>query len=173
MWINLHNALDIGGCEMAANCGSLSSTERAWSHPPTINSASHTPNFWLSGACRKKMQISNNLGKLVWSSASSSALQPLWSSITLMSSPIVDQMSWSKVCLYMVLRLPLLTCPCCGCHNTNFDASSRLCSSRARWPVAPNFCSRVTRQSLLFHRNHMLGTLDFTSSEHWAPFNFC
>ena len=49
---------------------------------------------------------------------------------------------------------------------------SRLCSNRARWPVAPNFCSRATRKSLPFHRNHMLGTLDFTSSEHWAPFNF-
>ena len=49
----------------------------------------------------------------------------------------------------------------------------RLCSSRAQWPVAPKFCSRVTtRKSLLFHRNHMLGTLDFTSSEHWAPFSF-
>ena len=23
-----------------------------------------------------------------------------------------------------------------------------------------------------FHRNHVLDTLDFTSSEHWAPFNF-
>ena len=23
-----------------------------------------------------------------------------------------------------------------------------------------------------FITNHMLGTLDFTSSEHWAPFNF-
>ena len=23
-----------------------------------------------------------------------------------------------------------------------------------------------------FHTNHMLGTLDFTVSEHWAPFNF-
>ena len=22
------------------------------------------------------------------------------------------------------------------------------------------------------HTNHMLGTLDFTVSEHWAPFNF-
>ena len=73
----------------------------------------------------------------------------------------------------MVLGLPLLVCPCCGCHNRSFDASSRLCSSRARWPVAPNFCSRVTRKSLLFHRNHMQSTLDFTSSEHWAPFNFC
>ena len=73
----------------------------------------------------------------------------------------------------MVLGLTLLVCPCCGCHITSFDASSRLCSSRARWPVAPNFCSRGTIKSLLFHRNHMLGTLDFTSSEHWAPFNFC
>ena len=36
----------------------------------------------------------------------------------------------------------------------------RLCSSRAQWPVAPNFCSQATRKSLLFHRTHMLGTLD-------------
>ena len=48
----------------------------------------------------------------------------------------------------------------------------RLCSSRARWPVAPNCCSQGTRKSQLFHRNHMLGTLNFTSSEHWARFNF-
>ena len=49
---------------------------------------------------------------------------------------------------------------------------SRLCSSRAEWPVAPNFCSWATRKSSLFHRKHKEGTLDFTSSEHWAPFNF-
>ena len=49
---------------------------------------------------------------------------------------------------------------------------TRLWSNRARWPVAPNFCSRGNRKSQLFHRNHMLGTLDFTSAEHWAPFNF-
>ena len=49
---------------------------------------------------------------------------------------------------------------------------TRVCSSRARWFVAPNFCSRATRKSLPFHRNHMLGTLDLTSSEHWSPFNF-
>ena len=48
---------------------------------------------------------------------------------------------------------------------------ARLCSSRAWWPVGPNFCSRVTRKSLLFHRNHVLGTLDFTTSEHWATFD--
>ena len=48
--------------------------------------------------------------------------------------------------------------------------SQRLCFSRARWPMASKFCSRATSKSLLFHRNHMLGTLDFTRSEHWAPF---
>ena len=47
-----------------------------------------------------------------------------------------------------------------------------LCSSSARWPLAPNFCPRATRKSQIFHTNHMLGTLDFTVSEHWAPFNF-
>ena len=49
---------------------------------------------------------------------------------------------------------------------------SGLCSSRARWPLAPNFCPWATRKSQIFHTNHMLGTLDFTVSEHWAPFNF-
>ena len=28
------------------------------------------------------------------------------------------------------------------------------------------------KKSQIFHTNHMLGTLDFTVSEHWAPFNF-
>ena len=46
------------------------------------------------------------------------------------------------------------------------------CSSRARWPLVPNFCSQVTRKSQIFHTNHMPGSLDFTVSEHWAPFNF-
>ena len=39
-------------------------------------------------------------------------------------------------------------------------------------PVAPNFCPRATRKSQIFHTNHTLGTLDFTDSEDWAPFNF-
>ena len=47
-----------------------------------------------------------------------------------------------------------------------------LCSSRARWPMVPNFCSQATRKSYYFHTNHMLGTLDFTGSERRAPFNF-
>ena len=47
-----------------------------------------------------------------------------------------------------------------------------LCSSRTQWPVVPNFCSLLTRKICFFHTNHMLGTLDFTGSEHWAPFNF-
>ena len=46
------------------------------------------------------------------------------------------------------------------------------CSSRARWALAPNFCSWATRKSQIFHTNHMLGTLDFTGSEQWAPSNF-
>ena len=41
-----------------------------------------------------------------------------------------------------------------------------LCSSRARWPLAPNFCPRATRKSQIFHSNHLLGTLDFTVSKH-------
>ena len=31
--------------------------------------------------------------------------------------------------------------------------------------------SWVTRKSKIFHTNHMLGSLDFTGSENWAPFN--
>ena len=40
------------------------------------------------------------------------------------------------------------------------------------WPMALNYCSGATRKLEFFHRNHMLGTQDFTGSEHWAPFNF-
>ena len=47
-----------------------------------------------------------------------------------------------------------------------------LCSSRARWPLVPNFFPQVTSKSQIFHANHMPGTLDFAVSEHWAPFNF-
>ena len=32
--------------------------------------------------------------------------------------------------------------------------------------------SRVTRKSLFFHKNHALGTLDFTGSVYWDPVNF-
>ena len=50
-----------------------------------------------------------------------------------------------------------------------------LCSSRALWPLAPNFYfffSWVTRKSYFLHTGHMLGTLDFTGPELWALFNF-
>ena len=47
-----------------------------------------------------------------------------------------------------------------------------LCSSGARSPLAPNFCSRVTRKSHIFHRNNKLGTPCFPGSEHWTCFNF-
>ena len=49
---------------------------------------------------------------------------------------------------------------------------SGLCSSRARWPLAPNFCPRATRKSQIFHTNHMLGTLDFTVSEQKGSLQF-
>ena len=58
------------------------------------------------------------------------------------------------------------------CQQKNFVIATGLYSSRARWPVAPTFCSWATRKSYYFHANHMLGALDFTSSERWAPFNF-
>ena len=45
-----------------------------------------------------------------------------------------------------------------------------LCSGSAQWPLAPNFCYWATK-STVFHTNDMLGTLDFTGSEHWAPLN--
>ena len=53
-----------------------------------------------------------------------------------------------------------------------FRLKAGLYSSRARWPLVPNFCPWATRKSQIFYTNHMLGTLDFTVSEHWAPFNF-
>ena len=47
--------------------------------------------------------------------------------------------------------------------------TSRLCSSRAQWPLAPNFCSWAARKSYFFRTNHMLGTQDFTGSEPGLP----
>ena len=52
------------------------------------------------------------------------------------------------------------------------DTMTGLCSSGVQWPLVPNFCPRATRKTQIFHTNRMLGTLDFTVSEHWAPFNF-
>ena len=36
------------------------------------------------------------------------------------------------------------------------------------WPLVPNFFPWATRKSYFFDTNRMLGTLDFTFSEHWA-----
>ena len=44
----------------------------------------------------------------------------------------------------------------------NLNSSSGLCSSRARWPLVPNFCSWATRKSQIFHTNHMLGQVQST-----------
>ena len=61
---------------------------------------------------------------------------------------------------------------CCSGSNQINTQCPVLCSSRARWPLAPNFCPRATRKSQIFHTNHMLDTLAFTVSQHWAPFAF-
>ena len=50
--------------------------------------------------------------------------------------------------------------------SCTFNGTSGLCSSRAQWPLEPNFCPRATRKSQIFHTNHTLGILDFTVSEH-------
>ena len=44
-----------------------------------------------------------------------------------------------------------------------------LAEAGGRW--RPTF-ALGTKKSYFFHTNHMLGTLDFTGLEHWAPFNF-
>ena len=45
-------------------------------------------------------------------------------------------------------------------------------SSRARWPVATNFCSWATRKSLLFLYKSYAGHTGFHKFRAWAPFNF-
>ena len=60
----------------------------------------------------------------------------------------------------------------CSIYILRKKNQSWLCPSRARCRLMPNFCSWATRKSNVFHSNHMLFTLDFTGSEHWAPFKF-
>ena len=81
---------------------------------------------------------------------------------------IINATFWSdKTMVYMNLVSVTL-----ALHSVTIKGTKGLCSSRAQWPLAPNVCSRATSKSYFFHTNHMLGTLDFTVSEHWAPFNF-
>ena len=54
------------------------------------------------------------------------------------------------------------------CSSTTVQG---LCSSRVRWPLVPKL-KMGDLNIILFHENHMLSTIDFTDSEHWAPFNF-
>ena len=56
----------------------------------------------------------------------------------------------------------------CPCYYSQIEGLGLPgpCSSRARWALAPNFCSWATRKSQIFHTNHMLGTPDFTGTEH-------
>ena len=99
----------------------------------------------------------------------------MWRSIGLSGAWIANTAS-TTTCqqnISMLMRMLLL-----WLHNvhqpypTLLSVLSGLCSRRAWWPLAPNFCPQATRKSHIFHTNHMLGTLDFTVSEHWVPFNF-
>ena len=45
-------------------------------------------------------------------------------------------------------------------------------SSRAQWPVAPNFCSWATRKSLLFFIQIICWAHWISQVSAWAPFNF-
>ena len=47
-----------------------------------------------------------------------------------------------------------------------------LCLKSTKWPLVPCYHSWAARKSSYICKNHMLGTLDFTGSKHWAPFNF-
>ena len=67
-------------------------------------------------------------------------------------------------------RLTSVAQKCCSVRKELFIAG--LCSSRAWWHLVPNVCAQATRKSQIFHTNHMLGTLDFTVSEHWGSLQF-
>ena len=47
-------------------------------------------------------------------------------------------------------------CTCIFGNHSCIKELSGVCSSRAWWPLAPNFCPRATRKSQIFHTNHML-----------------
>ena len=54
-----------------------------------------------------------------------------------------------------------------GIHCTVHTWCMQGCAlSQRGWTLVPNFCSCVTRKSQIFDTNRMLGTLDFTGSEH-------
>ena len=63
----------------------------------------------------------------------------------------------------ILLCCPTINVTCKALTNQNLSPANTftgLCSSRARWPQAPNFCPRATRKSQIFHLNLMLGTLN-------------
>ena len=116
------------------------------------------PNYFLTYSLRSRWQqiiIQNTVFKVFFTSGgTSSHKQP--PSISDHQSKIPDTFSQNLIHVF----------------GTSQKCPSGLCSSRARWPLAPKFCPRATSKSQSFHTNHMPGTLDFTVSEHWAPFNF-
>ena len=49
------------------------------------------------------------------------------------------------------------------------EKEAELCSSSSQGPLELYFKFWVTRRSQFLDRNHVLDTLNFTGSEHWAP----
>ena len=68
---------------------------------------------------------------------------------------------------------------CHKCHPWYFKIVSNFTCLTAREITYKNFeisllvfMPNITTNHAITYTNHMLGTLDFTGSEHWAPFNF-
>ena len=76
----------------------------------------------------------------------------------------VESQDWIHLKQMNILQCcPTINVTCKALTNQNLSPASTftgLCSSRARWPQAPNFCPRATRKSQIFHLNLMLGTLN-------------
>ena len=91
---------------------------------------------------------------------------------------------WLKPCLYIAITLYVyVTCPFPkGDHCSRFWLYEHAITALHVGPgLALAEPSGVWHQIIVlgwlenlnfFHTNHMLGTLDFAGSEHWAPFNF-
>ena len=74
----------------------------------------------------------------------------------------VESQDWIHLKQMNILQCcPTINVTCKALTNQNLPPASTftgLCSSRARWPQAPNSCPRATRKSQIFHLNVMLGT---------------
>ena len=80
----------------------------------------------------------------------------------------------TMLCILIVRRLCAFTCEkfLLSMSTSENCEITRLCSSRARWPLGLTSAPSLLEKLSFFHRNHMLGTLDFTGLDQWAPFSF-